>query len=219
MKPLSKILSPFSGAVNSTLSGMSHRTTDLIRQIYIFIILALCVVGIIFGVSLGKKSAKVAGLQLAETTNRIFASDVLQSKDEGGFGSILESEMRADKEFSEPKTESLPAREKLRGDDSLHIVEPDRDRHIRSSLDVMERRDLPEPSRLDEANPVADNPVRTIERPLPKSKGEVVDKKTTTTVSSPSKKSDIRNEKPLPLSKDNKKIRPKPIDKSTVISE
>jgi hypothetical protein len=213
MKPFSKILSPFSGAVNTTLSGMSHRTADLIRQIYIFIILALCVIGIIFGVSLGKKSAKVSGLQLAETTNRTFAIDALQSRGDGGFGSILESEMRADKEFSEPKAESLPAREKLRGDDSLHIVEPDRDRHIKSSLDVME------PSRLDESNPVADNPVRTIERPLPKSKGEVVDKKTATTVATPMKKNDIRNEKPLPLSKDNKKIRLKPIDKSTVISE
>ncbi|HEY1406283.1 MAG TPA: hypothetical protein VF857_06725 [Spirochaetota bacterium] len=220
MNALSKILNPLVKTFNGVVDNMGQRTIDMIRQTYLFIIVALCVIGIIIGFSLGKKSAKKTGMQLVETTNRAFDADIMQSREEGGFGAILEGDLQSEKENPEASAMRLPAREKVEMDNQIRIAEPERDRHIKTDPEAMERQDLPDPSRLDERNPVSDNPIQPVKRTLPAGKAEVIDKSALPPIVADKKKEPVqRTDRPLPSSKDNKKSKLKPLDKNTAITE
>ncbi len=220
MNALSKLIAPISNAVNGIFDNMGSRTVDMIRQTYLFLIFALCIVGLIIGASIGKKSAKKTGMQIVETTNRVFDADIMQSREEGGFGTILEGSMQSEKINTEGSPMRMPARESIEMENNIHIVEADRDRHIRTDPEAMERHDLPDPARLDERNPVADNNVKPLKRSVKTSKSEVVDKAAFPPISAAKKKDeDIRSERPASPAKDGRAKKLKPLDKDTVISE
>ena len=219
MNALSKLFAPISKAVNGIFDNLNSRTADMIRQMYLFLIFALCIVGLVIGASLGKKSAKKAGMQIVETTNRAFDADIMQSREDGGFGAILEGSMQSEKENPESSPMRMPARESIEMENNIHIVEADKDRHIRTSPEAMERQDLPDPNRLDERNPVADNPVKSLKRPLQGKKSEVVDKKAFPPITPDKRIDDVRTERPALPDKNGKSKKLKPLDKDTVISE
>jgi hypothetical protein len=163
MNALEKILSPVISAINGIFEKINPRTSDMIRQSYILIIVVIGIGGAILGASSGKHAAKKTGVQMAETTNQIFDLDIKQAKAEGGFGSLIESESENSPAAKDIIKEAAPAREHAVGDDSATILEPERDRHIKTTPDAVERRELPAIPRLDESDPFIDNDVKRAE--------------------------------------------------------
>lgn len=163
MNALGKILQPLTVIINNLFDRMNPRTADMIRQSYLFIIVTICIGGLILGVTLGKHAAKKTGIQMAETTNQIFDLDIKQSRGEGGFGSLIDSETENEASRKDLVKEPAPGREHAIADDSATIVEPERDRHIKTTPDAVERNELPAVPRLDETDPFVDNDVKRIE--------------------------------------------------------
>ncbi|MGL4370157.1 MAG: hypothetical protein ACRCUT_10880 [Spirochaetota bacterium] len=225
MNALEKILAPVINAINGIFDGLPDRTKDMIRQTYIFIIVAICIAGVIIGVTMGKKAAKKTGIQMAETTNRIFDLDIRQSRDEGQFSSLLESESAREMEMKDAPKEAAPAKEAPFAEDSARIAEPERDRHIKTTPDALERRSLPPVPRLDETDPFLDNDVKRIEPAASgSSKGEIVDKpaapvieqKSTTADEVKKSSDDIRGPVKSGLEKKKKLI---PMEKKATVTE
>jgi type II secretory pathway pseudopilin PulG len=195
---------------------MNQRTLDMIRQMYIFVIVIICIAGVIIGITMGKKTAKKTGIQMVETSNRAFDLDIQQSREDGGFGAILEGELQSEKENPDGLSARVPAREKPFADDSLGIVEPDKDRPIKTNSSAIDRQDLPEPSRLDEKKPES---IGSVQRPAEKSpKAEINDSTALPALDADKKDGDIRNQKPADTTKKTKS-QLKPMTKDEVIAE
>ena len=177
MNALEKILRPLVVAVNSLFDKMNPRTSDMIRQTYIFLIVAICIVGAIIGFSIGKKSAKKTGIQMAETTNQIFDLDIQQGRDDASFGSLLESETSSEMKMKDTLKEAAPTREGALAEDQSRIAEPERDRHIKSTPDSIERQSLPPVPRFDDSDPFLENDTKRIEpKTVDRGRADIVDK-------------------------------------------
>lgn len=163
MSALDKVLAPLFAAINGIFDKINPRTADMIRQSYILLIVVICVGGLIIGATFGKRAAHKTGVQMAETTNQVFDLDIKQGREDGGFGSLIEPEAENMPEARDTLKEAAPSREKALADDSATIVEPERDRHIKSAPDAVERTALPSVPRLDESDPFLDNDVKYAE--------------------------------------------------------
>jgi hypothetical protein len=217
MNIISRILSPITNAIGSILGGMNQRTVDMIRQTYVFIIVILCVVGAILGYSSGKHSAKKTGVQMAETTNSAFDTDILLEHKRGSFDSVLDSELESGLDMKDPQKSGLPAKERLSGEDNNRISEPEKDRHIISTPQSADKTDLAAPPRMDDANVTDKNP-KTINRPAEKGAADLPDKKISPLIEEPTKSGDIRGEKPQ-KGRPQASQKPKPLEKKGGLAE
>ena len=227
MNALEKILSPVFAAINSIFDKINPRTADMIRQGFLFFIVSICIVGAVIGFTLGKKAAKKTGVQMAETTNQIFDLDIQQSQSEGRFGALLESESDKELDTRDIMKQKAPALEKGLSDETT-IIEPERDRHIKSGPEAQDRKDLPSVPRLDENDPFIEDIKRAepkhAERgtsevtglsgaPVIEKKNEAATKKKDSGKTAPNE--DIRG----PVRAQSKKSQIKPMQKKEAITE
>jgi hypothetical protein len=217
MNPLSKLLSPLTRAVNSTIDGMPRKTVEMIRQTYVLIIVILCIAGAVIGFAKGRHSAKKTGIQMAETTNDIFDIDIQSRREGGKFDSVLDSELESGLDMKDPEKKGLPAREKLAAEDSVRISEPEKDRHIKPGPDAADKTDLASPERIDGHGDTRKS-VKTIERAQERPPADIADKKIDPLIEKPSASGDIRGDRPE-KSKPRETIKLKPMDKKGGISE
>jgi hypothetical protein len=227
MNALEKILTPVFAAINGIFDKINPRTSNMIRQGYIFLIVAMCIIGAIIGFTSGRKSAKKTGIQMADTTNQIFDLDIQQAQTEGRFGALLESESDRELDKRDALKEKAPGRETAIADDSSTIIEPERDRHIKTTPDAAERNDLPPVPRLDESDPFIDDIKRAEPKHAEKVRADVsglneksvIEKKAATDTQKkeqPLKKSDdIRG----PVKPQTKEPQIKPMQKKEAVAE
>jgi hypothetical protein len=217
MNLIARLLSPVTNALGSILGGMNQRVVDMIRQTYVFVIVILCIVGAIFGFSSGKRSAKKTGVQMAETTNAVFDTDILLEHKRGSFDSVLDSELESGLDMKDPQKSGLPAKERLSGEDNTRISEPEKDRHIISTPQLTDKTDLAVPPRMDDANVTDKNP-KTINRQVEKGPADLPDKKISPLIEEPTKSGDIRGEKPQ-KGRQQTSQKPKPLEKKGGLAE
>jgi hypothetical protein len=219
---MNRIFAPIFNAINALFDGMNRRTADMIRQIYIFLIVVFCIIGIIIGSSMGKKSARKSGVQLADTTNSVFSIEIQTARANGKYDSILEGGMESGLDMKDAPKQTAPAREKLSPEDSLRIVEPEKDRHIKTAPDVMDRNDLSSPPRMDEEKDFSKN-TKTLSRSEEKKSGVVVDKEIPPLLNDrkpEAKGDDIRSEKPIKAKEKESAKKPlKPLKKKEDLAE
>lgn len=112
MNPIVNFLTSGIIAINKLIDSLSLQTIQTIKRGFFFAIFVFCIIGIIIGVNMGKKSAKIKSAPLAEFVNDTFRIDLNREKDSGDFSEMLENEVIRESTINNFDKAEFPVREK-----------------------------------------------------------------------------------------------------------
>jgi len=113
MNPIVQFLTSAIIAINKLIDSLSLQTIQTIKRGFFFAIFIFCIIGIIIGINMGKKSAKIKSEPLAEFVNDTFRIDLNREKDAGDFSEMLENEIIKETTINNFNKADFPVRESL----------------------------------------------------------------------------------------------------------
>lgn len=141
MNPVIRILQKGLGIINNIINGLNKKTVNMIKQSFYLLIFIFIIAGMIIGYNMGKDAATIKNPPLTEYTNQVFEIDMSREKEEGKFGSMLETELINESKYSKKNKIKFPQQENLKPDFDDTIFEPEKKIKIRKTpvLDTRER--------------------------------------------------------------------------------
>ncbi|HOP61881.1 MAG TPA: hypothetical protein PK358_02145 [Spirochaetota bacterium] len=132
MNPIVQAISSFIIALNRFIDSLSLQTIQNIRRGFFFTIFVMCIIGIIIGINMGKKSAKIRSAPFAEFVNDTFKIDLNREKESADFSEMLENEIIKESDINNFEKAEFPVREQLKPqydkapiDSDNRVSEPD----------------------------------------------------------------------------------------------
>jgi len=141
MNPLTRIINMIIQTVNRIIGSIDGKTANLIKQVYMILIIILIVAGIITGFTMGRESARIKTPPLNETTNDSFELDMRLEKDEASFGLTARSKLLIEQKEHQAEKIKFPSTDRLEPDYDRGIIE--NDSSIKKSSPVLDTGDRP----------------------------------------------------------------------------
>ena len=134
-----KIFSKGIRLINSAINGLDKRTVTAIKQGYFFFIFIIMVVAVFIGYNYGSDSAKIKSPPLAADLNQVFDIDRSLEKEEGSFNTMLENELISESKYLSYEKIGFPNKQELKTESIEGIIEPDKNRKIKTDPDMKNR--------------------------------------------------------------------------------
>ncbi len=131
MNPVKNISAKILSLLYRTINSFDNRTINTIKQLFFMFIFIMVLIGIYVGYRMGKSSAQIKTPPLAEYTKDIFRNDINREREEGRFGSLLESELINESKYLENSKIRFPSRENLRPEIDAALMEPEKEQKIK----------------------------------------------------------------------------------------
>lgn len=93
MNPIVNLITSFLISINRLLDSLTLQTIQNIKRGFYFIIFLMCIIGVIIGINMGKKAAKIKSPPFAEYVNDTFRIDLNRERDAADFSELLEKEV------------------------------------------------------------------------------------------------------------------------------
>ena len=166
MNPVVKFLTSAIIAINKLIDSLNLQTIQTIKRGFFFSIFIFCIIGIIIGINMGKKAAKIKSAPLAEFVNDTFKVDINREKDSGDFSEMLENEVIKESTINNFNKAEFPLQEKLEPHYNKDLIESqnkisDPDLRIHSN-----KTETPIDEDLDRINNETVPPIRQLEKNL-----------------------------------------------------
>jgi len=126
MNPVIQIIQKIIITINRLIDGLNKNTVKSIKQGASFLLFILVMTGIIIGFISGRESARIKAPPLARTANETFDVDISREKDEGNFGSMLESQLLNETRYSKLNKVRFPSKENMSPYYQKGIIEHDK---------------------------------------------------------------------------------------------
>jgi hypothetical protein len=136
MNPIAKILGPLSNIIGGLLGGITPRTAQSIKKGYLFFIFILVIIALMIGWNRGKHSAMIKSSPLAERVNDVFKIDVNKEREDGDFGTVLDSTIISETRNARPQKIEFPARESLEPEFEGGIIDHSTEKRRASDLEA-----------------------------------------------------------------------------------
>lgn len=129
---LDKILSP----VNRAIDNMPRKTVTSIRQVFIFVVVIACILGMVYGIVKGKAAAPKTGIRLFNSTDDAFEIDARRERgDDPAFSGVGEAEFLSERKTGDYPKDEAPVNERLAPENREFVVEADRDVKVKEPFD------------------------------------------------------------------------------------
>ncbi|OHD68665.1 MAG: hypothetical protein A2W19_12660 [Spirochaetes bacterium RBG_16_49_21] len=148
--------------IDRLIGRMPYRAQESVKGMFYLFVFMLTVGGAVYGVIRGRDAAVIKSAPIIEHTNDTFELDIKRERNEGNFSSMLDSDMINEEKKSGLGKMEFPMRAHMEPEADKGIIEPDTQKKVKPSADIMTR----EPIFEDEnrSKPVVSSNVDPVEK-------------------------------------------------------